>query len=70
MTLDDETKQHLEKLLDGALESFDGLCARWDELRPHRQYNINNSEYLHLGYLFGSIEEDLFRGFIPNMEGP
>jgi len=63
MTLDDETKQHLKKLLDSALESFDGLCARWDELKPHRQYDIDNSEYLHLGYLFGSIEEDFILWF-------
>jgi len=44
MTLDDETKQYLEKLLDNALELFDGLCARWDDLRHKRQFGIKISE--------------------------
>ena len=70
MTLDDETKQHLEKLLVNALESFDGLCARWDELKPHRQFDIDNSEYLHLGYSLAALKRILSRGFTPNTEDP
>jgi len=63
MTLDDETKQYLEKLLDNALELFDGLCARWDDLRPKKQFGIKISEDFHLGFVFGKIEDDFVGWF-------
>ena len=63
MAVDAETKQHLEELLDRALESFDGLCARWDELKPRKQFSIDTSEFFHLGYLFGSVEESFTSWF-------
>lgn len=63
MTFDEEATQYLEKLLDKSLESFDGLCARWDELKPHKQFSIDDSENFHLGYLFGSVEENFISWF-------
>ena len=63
MALNHESKQYLEKLLNVSLESFDGLCTRWDELKPHKQFNVDNSENFHLGYLFGNIEEDFISWF-------
>lgn len=63
MTLDNEPKQHLEKILDLAIESFDGLCARWSEMKPHQKFCIDNSELFHMGYIFGSIEEDFISWF-------
>jgi hypothetical protein len=63
MTLDNEIKQHLEELLDKSLESFEGLRVRWDELKPHKQFSIDDSENFHLGYLFGSIEENFISWF-------
>ncbi|MDH5569950.1 MAG: hypothetical protein OEX98_09215 [Nitrosopumilus sp.] len=63
MRLDDGTKQHLEKLLDNALELFDGLCARWNDLQPKRQFGINISEDFHLGFVFGKIEDDFVGWF-------
>lgn len=66
MTLDPKSQRHLGELLEKALESFDGLCARWEELQPQRQFSIRNSEEFRLGYLFGSIEENFTAWFYSN----
>lgn len=57
MPLDSITTQYLQKMLDDAQFSFEGMSNRWDDLRPARRYGAKLDEYFHLGFIFGKIEE-------------
>ena len=63
MELEEKELNHLKQLLKKTEESFDGLYARWDELRPKREFNVKASEDFHLGFVFGKLEDDFVAEF-------
>lgn len=66
MTLGTASQKYLEDLLDSALNSFDEMTKRWENLEPHNLFNIKDSEDFHVGFLFGRIEQDFVEYFSSN----
>lgn len=58
MSLDNIVIQHLQKMLDDAQFSFEGMSSRWDDLRPTRRFGVKLDEHFHLGFIFGKIDDD------------
>ncbi len=63
MELEKKSLDQLEQLLEKTQESFDGLAARWNELQPHKEFDIKMSEDFHLGFVFGHMEDDFIGWF-------
>jgi len=61
--LEKKSFDYLEKLLENAQNSFDGLSTRWNELQPRQQYDVKISEDFHLGFVFGKLEDSFVQWF-------
>ncbi len=63
MELEEIDLNHLNLLLQRTEESFDGLSARWGEMRSKREFNSSVSEDFHLGFVFGKLEDNFVAEF-------
>ena len=63
MVLEKKAKDHLIDLLNMSKENFEEISARWNDLEPHSEFNIKNSEDFHKGYVFGKIEHKFISWF-------
>ena len=63
MELEEKSARYLEQLLKKTQISFDGLSIRWNELEPRKDFDVKISEYFHLGFVFGKLEDDFVAWF-------
>ena len=61
--LEPKSLEYLNELLEKTQESFDGLSARWTDLRPRKDFDVKISEDFHLGFVFGKLEDDFVSWF-------